>query len=152
MKILPAIVAAAVELDAIDLRNEYLSVPWEEVFPGDIPVRGTVDEDLRRLYAIWMKAQAELEHGQMNLRIRAVTEGKDVQDPSYAVRHRELCFLGNLVNIYMLAFTTEIRIAFPEVTDKPIVLVRKGWQVVYRNAPVVALPAPTVLAEPNKTH
>lgn len=149
LTVLPRLIAAAEAVKKAEVGARYAPEPWEEILPGDNVVNPTGDfpMELKQVYIDWQLAQAEVEHATTNIRLRAFTEGKDASDVSYAARHAEIQCLSAVAQALSVTFNAEVRVIHPDIANKPQVIVRKGWIVVWRDPPQAG-PVPNVAPPP----
>jgi hypothetical protein len=152
MQILPEVVAVAGQLTEVDLDAKYLPEPREEILPGDTLVHGNFPEELKRLYVLWQEAQAKADHCLANLRNLAAAESKNVDDAHYLARHMDFSRLSTLAGVLRNIFYGEIRQAFPEVANRPLIFVRKSWKVVWRVPKAVTAAPEASSGAPVTTH
>ena len=124
--------------------------PWEEILPGDNPAGKLEDRYVKQLYVLLEQLRVVSRQANMNLMRRAASEGKQENDPSYAEQRAEnfkkVLFLGILER----AFYAYLRLAVPEVTMKPTVGLRVGWQVVWREQDMVIHAQPVETERPSR--
>ena len=119
------------EFKSVEVRAKYAPYPWKEILPNDHVV-GELPEDAQKVFVLLSMAETLSQHAHTNLRRVAQEQQKDVQDPAYE-KHRLECHRlavnAQLLHTVLFAEATQ---AFPELFGKPLIFIRKGWKVVWR--------------------